>query len=1014
VPEPKSKLLRHPRRVALAAVACLLVLGVFGRDAESRLVPSSVVTPGTESSREESQAHRYFGDSAPFVVLLRGPAAALDRQGPGVVRELRRDPAVTTLSPWDPHFDPSLRPHPGAALIVADFHVGIGAAVRDVAAHLEERVDARVSAPVRATATGFASFLAGTKTASDEAGQRGELIALPILLVVLLLVFRSPLAAFVPIAFGVATVIASRGVIAILSRWIDIDPVAPPVASMMGLALGVDYALLMVSRFREELGSSASAMQAAAVTRRTAGRTILIAGSTLFCSLLAAFLALPKGIFTSVNGAVVLATALSVLMAWTVGPAVLTLLGANVNRWRLGGSAPGRNRWMTVVRGALRRPGPTAVAIAALMLVLAAPILSLTISASGLQQLPASSKVRRDAALIDRVAGPGWGAPFVVVASTEKGSIAGQGRLDAIRRWQQRIAADPAVETVIGPGQIAPRMASLRRQGDSLIAGGSGSKLTRASRLGPRLAQAAGGVSQLRDGLARGSQGAGLLGAGSARAATGAQALAAGAEKAAAGGKRASDAIGRLSDGTRKLVSGQRTARFGALQLELGLSELLPNVAKDGLGPARSLQADLARRAAAQPELREDAERAADLTIQFARAKREVRRLHRLSTKLYSGLSRLAGGGTKLQSGVEHLSRASRQLGGGLERLGGGSRRLAAGVSALSGGAGTLQSKLAEGFHRSYPLQSGLRRSSVEVGRESGELNAKVGSLRRSSPGLFDSGYFALSVLDGAPAGERRNAGQIVDLGGGGKAARMLVIADRGLGSADAAGVYSDLRGKAAELGRETGLDVAVGGGTAQLIDYGTFASGRLPLLILLVTAVTYLMLVVFLRSLLLPAIAVLLNLVTVAVSLGVLALVTRIPAGYPLGGNRILDIGAAMSIFSVAFSLSIDYAVFLVTRMRESYEADGDSAAAVYVGLEKTARVVTGAAIVMGTVFMAYASAPLVMMSQVGVGLAVAVLLDATVIRIVLLPALMLLVGERVWWLPAPLARLLPRLEAG
>ncbi len=1013
MPELRSKLLRNPRRVLAVALACLLVLGVLGKNAESRLVPSSVVTPGTESSREESLANKYFGDSAPFAVLLRGPAAELDRQGPRVVRELQRDPSVTTLSPWDAHADPSLRPHPGAALIVVDFHQGIGDAVRDTAVNLEDRVNAEITPPVTVTATGFASFLAGTKMAADEAGQRGELIALPILLVVLLLVFRSPIAAIVPVAFGVATVIASRGVIAILSRWIDIDPVAPPVASMMGLALGVDYALLMVSRFREELVVNASPMFAAAATRRTAGRTILIAGSTLFCSLVVAFLAIPKGIFTTLNGSVVLATGLSVLMAWTVGPAVLTLLGENVNRWRIGGAGSGRNRWMTVVRASLRRPGPTAAAITALMLVLALPALALTIGASGIEQLPASSKIRRDAATIDRVAGPGWGAPFVVVAATETGTVTSQGRLDAIRRWQRQVAAEPGVETVMGPGQIAPRMASLREEGDSLIAGGPDSKLAETSKFGPRMARAADGVSQMRDGFAQGSAGAGLLGDGSARAAAGARAIAAGAARAAAGGAKADAAIGKLSDGTKKMVEGQRTARFGALQLELGLSGLLPEVAKKGLAPAEQLEADLARRAATDPELQEDADRAADVAKQFARTKREVKRLRHLAVKMYGGLTELASGGTKLQAGVDRLGQGSRRLSQGLAGLSDGSHRLAGGISELSGGAGTLKEKLAEGFQRSAPLQSGLRRSSLSVTKETDELNSQVGELRHSSPGLFDSGYFALSALDGAPAEERRGIGQIVDLAGGGKAARMLVISDRGLGSDGATEVYSNLSQRAAQLSGETKLDVAVGGGSAQLIDYGEFANNRLPLLVLMITAVTYLMLVFFLRSLLLPLIAVLLNLVTVAVSFGLLTLVTRIPEGYPLGGNKILDIGAAMSIFSVAFSLSIDYAVFLVTRMRESYEEDGDSDAAVYVGLEKTARVVTGAAIVMGTVFMAYASAPLVMMSQVGVGLAVAVLLDATVIRIVLLPALMLVIGKRVWWLPKPLERLLPRLEA-
>ncbi len=114
--------------------------------------------------------------------------------------------------------------------------------------------------------------------------------------------------------------------------------------------------------------------------------------------------------------------------------------------------------------------------------------------------------------------------------------------------------------------------------------------------------------------------------------------------------------------------------------------------------------------------------------------------------------------------------------------------------------------------------------------------------------------------------------------------------------------------------------------------------------------------------------------------------------------------------IFGVVFGLSIDYAVFLLVRMREHYDEHGDNAAAIEFGLEKTARVITGAAAIMMAVFIAFAGSSLATVSQLGIGLTVAVILDATVVRIVLLPALMLLIGNRVWWLPKPLARLLPK----
>jgi RND superfamily putative drug exporter len=140
------------------------------------------------------------------------------------------------------------------------------------------------------------------------------------------------------------------------------------------------------------------------------------------------------------------------------------------------------------------------------------------------------------------------------------------------------------------------------------------------------------------------------------------------------------------------------------------------------------------------------------------------------------------------------------------------------------------------------------------------------------------------------------------------------------------------------------------------------------------------------------------------------MSLVAQIPAGYPLGGHPYIDTVGAGAIFGVTFGLSVDYAVFLLLRMRERYERDGDNRAAIAFGLEKTAGVVTGAAAIMAAVFISFAAAPVATVSQMGVGLTVAIVLDATIVRIVMLPALMLLIGDRVWAMPPGLERLLPR----
>jgi RND superfamily putative drug exporter len=282
--------------------------------------------------------------------------------------------------------------------------------------------------------------------------------------------------------------------------------------------------------------------------------------------------------------------------------------------------------------------------------------------------------------------------------------------------------------------------------------------------------------------------------------------------------------------------------------------------------------------------------------------------------------------------------------------------------------------------------------------------------LRRQSPGLFDSGYFVLSALDGAPPQRRAEAGETVSVEGGGQAARMLVVSDYPFNSEGSRRVGERLEEDARRLAAASGLDTGVTGGAATLNTYGEATEARLPLVIGAFVLFTLLALVVILRAPLLALLTVCLNLASVAAAIGVMTLVCQIPEGYPLGGHPYVDTVGAGAIFGVTFGLSIDYAVFLIARMRERYEVDGDNRAAIAFGLEKTAGVITGAAAIMAAVFVSFAAAPIATVSQMGVGLTVAILLDATVVRIVLLPALMLLLGDRVWRVPPVLDRILPR----
>jgi RND superfamily putative drug exporter len=275
------------------------------------------------------------------------------------------------------------------------------------------------------------------------------------------------------------------------------------------------------------------------------------------------------------------------------------------------------------------------------------------------------------------------------------------------------------------------------------------------------------------------------------------------------------------------------------------------------------------------------------------------------------------------------------------------------------------------------------------------------------SPGLTRSGYFALSALDGARRDNRLAASFVVNLASGGQAARMIVIPRTGATDPETMRLRDDLSQAANLAAGRSGMEAAVGGAAAVFHDFGRISRDRLPLLILAISLVTYLVLVPVFRSLLLPAIAVILNLLTVAAGFGVLALLFDGRA--PLGGPGYVDTISSMLIFAVIFGLSIDYEVFLISRMREGYLRTGDTESAISYGLERTAGVVTGAAAIMTTVFIGFASTSVATIRQTGTGLVVAVLLDATAVRLVLLPAVMRLSGRWNWWLPPWLQRRLP-----
>jgi putative drug exporter of the RND superfamily len=244
----------------------------------------------------------------------------------------------------------------------------------------------------------------------------------------------------------------------------------------------------------------------------------------------------------------------------------------------------------------------------------------------------------------------------------------------------------------------------------------------------------------------------------------------------------------------------------------------------------------------------------------------------------------------------------------------------------------------------------------------------------------------------------------------------LLSVPVRGDASGDdAVAAVRDLRSTLVPAAfAHTEAEVLVGGTTSENIDYFDSVIGPAPWVIALVLALTLVFLTVVFRSLVIAGTAVVLNLLSVGAAYGLLVLVFEHGVGAGLLGFQqvnTIEAWVPLFLFSVLFGLSMDYQVFLLSRIRERHDQSGDTTDAVTFGVASTARIITGAALIIVAVFAGFASGELIMFQQMGFGVAAALLIDATIIRSVVLPSAMKLLGNWNWYLPHWLTWL-PRLQ--
>lgn len=1060
-------LTRHPRLALAAWVILVVVLGLAGRNLAGQLEAHPLYIDGTEANTAHEVTLRQFGSDESMVVALRGPRGAVTRQGKVLAGRIDSLPKTVVVSPWSSGTAISgLRPSPGAAGIVVRVGHREDEALSEMLDLVEGQVERTVTEPVQASIAGLPKIFSSYADANETASRTGEMIALPVLLLVLLLVFRSVVAALIPVVVGGVVVAATEGVLRLLLGAVEIDAFALGAAGMLGLALGVDYSLLVVSRFREE---RAKADQAAAVraTVEASARSIVPAACGLLLAMALAPQVLPGAVVSSSALAIMIATVFSAFSALFAVPAAIMLLGSNLERWSLPKRSFVRGGALRLSGRVARRPRAVVGIVLGLML-LGVVGTTLDTGVATPELLPEGSEGRVEEEQVEKALGPGWLAPIEVVVSGRGEPMTSPRRMRSLVAFQELVQRERGVDEVAGFSTIQRSLAPLSGFESQLAAQQRGAK-----RLGDGLARTREGVWRSGDSLRAAAAGAGRLSEGVAEAEDGAGLLTEGLDDAGTGSSRITAGLTRAREGTGELAAGTSKTSSGAARLaeeleggQEGVREMNGNVnsmksameagneelaiAKAPLGAAEERLATAwqavqqmttgttdPQYAAVQRGLREarellsgkrlddeqlisptyegvgagitHAQEQFELGLYLAgeigsnneAAGEGAEKLASEARRLDRGIQNLTEGTTKVADGISRLSKEGAALSPALQRLQKGTEALGQGLGRLSGGAGELNSGLGGGVASTERLADALQRMESGLGSERG-----LRELRRRAPGLFRSGYFYLAGLDGSTPKQRDLANFMIDLDRGGHTARMMVIPKHPITTSQGEETLSLVREDARALSESTGTAVVVGGLSASQLAINDTLRERTELARLALMLVTLIILIPVLRSLLVPLLAAFLNLLTVFATFGVLALLFNDSL---LGGPGYIDAANVPATMMVIFALAIDYEVFIFARMREEYVRTGDPTAAVDNGLARTAPVVTGAAVIMITVFLCFSVSEFITLRNFGVGQATAVFIDAFIVRLVVVPAAMKAMGRWSFWMPVWLDRLLP-----
>ncbi|WP_183101349.1 MMPL family transporter [Nocardioides pelophilus] len=390
---------RHPRKILAGAFLFAAVAGFFGHDVEHHLKAAGFTDPESESERASevlAEAQGYGAEPGLFVLVRARDGGPLEVGDPEIRAEVARLAEQLRGSAYVGQVtNPLEDPVPG--LIAEDGRSLVLPArlsttdLEDEGGLADESVRERVTSDL--VDIGYGGFAPGFNEVNDQTRRdltKAELIAFPLLGLLLLLVFRSVVAAAVPLMLGVLSILGTLFALRVMAAFVDTSLFALNIATALSLGLAVDYALLLVSRYREEVDAHGRTQEAHRRAVRTAGRASLFSGLTVAAAM-ASLTLMPQRFLYSIGFAGAVVGVLSAVMAVVVVPALLVVLGPRIDALsiRRGPAVSATSdRWFRLARGVMRRPVIVAVATAAFLLAMAAPLLATTLTGPSAQAVP--------------------------------------------------------------------------------------------------------------------------------------------------------------------------------------------------------------------------------------------------------------------------------------------------------------------------------------------------------------------------------------------------------------------------------------------------------------------------------------------------------------------------------------------------------------------------------------------------------------------------------------------------